>query len=89
MAACHRALKEYSEAVILYNQIVSGAPNTAAWAMLQIGFTQEQAGNKESAIRSFQLVCKNYPKDGHASQAHAHLQNQYKITVTLGGGTNE
>lgn len=89
MAACHRALKEYSEAVILYNQIVSGAPNTAAWAMLQIGFTQEQAGNKESAIKSFQLVCKNYPKDGHASQAHAHLQNEYKITVTLGGGTND
>ncbi|MEJ7594909.1 MAG: tetratricopeptide repeat protein [Planctomycetaceae bacterium] len=89
MAGCHRALKEYGEAVILYNQIVSGAPNSAAWAMLQIGFTQELAGNKESAIKSFQLVCKNYPKDGHASQAHAHLQTQYKITVTLGGATDE
>ncbi|MEO8494989.1 MAG: tetratricopeptide repeat protein [Planctomycetota bacterium] len=89
MAACHRALKEYGEAVSLYGQIVGGAPNSAPWAMLQIGYTQEQAGNKESAIKAFQLVCKNFPKDGHASQAHAHLQTEYKITVTLGGAKDE
>lgn len=89
MAACHRALKEYGEAVILYNQIIGGAPNSAAWAMLQIGYTHEQSGKKESAIRSFQQVCKNYPKDRYASQAHAHLQTKYKITVTLGGAKKE
>lgn len=89
MAGCHRALKEYSEAIILYNQIIGGAPKSAAWAMLQIGHTHEQAGNKESAIKSFQQVCKNYPKDRYASQAHAHLQTKYKITVTLGGGKDE
>lgn len=89
MAACHRALKEYGEAVILYNQIVGGAPNSAPWAMLQIGYTQEQAGKKEAAIKAFQQVCKNFPKDGHASQAHAHLQTEYKITVTLGGAKDE
>ena len=89
MAACHRALKDYKEAIILYGQIVGGAPNSAAWAMLQIGHTQEQAGNKELAIKAFQQVCKNYPKASYASQAHAHLQNKYKITVTLGGGTDK
>lgn len=89
MAACHRAMKEYGEAVTLYSQIVGGAPNSAPWAMLQIGYTQEQAGNKEAAIKSFQQVCKNFPKDGHASQAHARLQTEYKITVTLGGAKDE
>ena len=57
--------------------------------MLQIGYTQEQAGNKELAIKSFQQVCKSYPKASYASQAHAYLQNKYKITVTLGGGTDK
>lgn len=89
MASCHRAMKEYGEAVILYNQIVGGAPPSAAWAMLQIGYTHEQAGKKESAIRSFQQVCRNFPKDRHASVAHAHLQSKYKITVTLGGATDK
>ncbi len=85
MAGCHRALKEYGEAIVLYNQIVGGSESTAPWAALQIGYTLEQAGKKEQAIKQFQGVCQRYPKDGHASQAHAHLQNEYKITVTLGG----
>jgi tetratricopeptide (TPR) repeat protein len=89
MANCHRALKEYKEAIIMYNQVIGGAPKSGAWAMLQIGHTHEQAGNKESAIKSFQAVCKNYPQDRYASQAHAHLQTKYKITVTLGGGTDK
>ncbi|MBC8356761.1 MAG: tetratricopeptide repeat protein [Planctomycetes bacterium] len=89
MAACHRAMKDFGEAVILYNQVVGGAPNSAPWAMLQIGYTQEQAGKKEAAIRAFQQVCKNFPKDRYASQAHAHLQTKYKITVTLGGAKDE
>jgi tetratricopeptide (TPR) repeat protein len=89
MAACHRALKDYKEAIILYGQIVGGAPQSAPWAMLQIGYTQEQAGKKELAIRAFQHVCKSYPKASYASQAHAHLQDKYKISVTLGGGTNK
>lgn len=89
MANCHRALKEFGEAVILYNQIVGGAPTSAPWATLQIGYTHEQAGKKESAIRAFQQVCKNFPKDRYASQAHAHLQTKYKITVTLGGAKDE
>ena len=89
MAGCHRALKDYKEAIILYGQIVGGAPQSAAWAMLQIGHTQEQAGQKELAIKAFQQVCKSYPKASYASQAHAHLQNKYKITVTLGGATDK
>jgi tetratricopeptide (TPR) repeat protein len=85
MAGCHRRLKQYKEAVILYNQIIGGAPNSAPWAMLQIGYTRESAGQKEQAIKTFQQVCKRFPKRGEASQAHAHLQNKYKISVTLGG----
>ena len=61
----------------------------APWALLQIGYTHEQAGAKEKAIQSFQQVCKRFPKDGHASTAHAYLQDKYKITVTLGGAKDE
>lgn len=86
MAGCQRALKQYGEAIVLYNQIVGGSESMAPWAAIQIGYTFEDAGKKEQAIKQFQAVCQRYPKNGHASQAHAHLQNKYKITVTLGGG---
>ena len=89
MAMCHRRLKQYKEAVILYNQIIGGAPNSAPWALLQIGYTRESAGQKEQAIKTFQQVCKWFPKRGEASQAHAHLQNKYKISVTLGGSKKD
>ena len=89
MANCHRRLKQYKEAVILYNQIIGGAPNSAPWALLQIGYTREQAGQKEQAIKTFQQVCKRFPKLGEASRAHAHLQSKYKINVTLGGAKDE
>ncbi|MBM80669.1 MAG: hypothetical protein CMJ78_08760 [Planctomycetaceae bacterium] len=89
MAACHRRLKEYKEAIILYNQIIGGAPKSAAWALYEVARTQEAAGNKEKAILTFQQVCKRFPKDSYASRAHAHLQNTYKITVTLGGAKDE
>ena len=89
MAMCHRRLKEYKEAIILYNQIIGGAPKSAAWALYEVARTQEAAGNKERAILTFQQVCKRFPKDSYASRAHAHLQNQYKITVTLGGAKDD
>ena len=89
MADCHRRLKEYSEAIGLYGQIIGGSPQTAPWALLQIGYTHEQAGSKEKAIQAFQQVCKRYPKDGHASIAHALLQYKYGISVTLGGAKDE
>lgn len=88
MAWCNRQLKQYNEALILYNQILTHEPS-APWALLQIGYTHEEAGQKEQAIKSFQIVCKKFPKDAHASQAHAHLQNAYKISVTLGGAKDE
>jgi tetratricopeptide (TPR) repeat protein len=89
MADCHRRLKEYKEAIGLYGQIIGGSPATAPWALLQIGHTHEQAGSKEQAIQAFQSVCKRYPKDGHASLAHALLQDKYGISVTLGGAKDE
>jgi len=84
MAYCHRCMKEHDEAIVLYNQtkvVDSAAPE----ASLQIGFTYEEAGEKEKAIRTFQLTCKRYPKSDQASKSHAHLQNKYNINVTLGG----
>jgi tetratricopeptide (TPR) repeat protein len=88
MAWCHRQLKQFSEAIALYNQVASDS-NSAPWAMLQVAFTREEAGEKEPAIVAFQQVCKKFPKDGHASVAHAHLQQKYKISVTLGGAAEE
>lgn len=89
MADCHRRLKEYSEAIGLYGQIIGGSDSMAPWALLQIGYTHEQAGSKEKAIQAFQSVCKRFPKDSHASTAHAILQDKYGISVTLGGAKNE
>ena len=88
MASCHRKLKETNEAIVLYNQ-AKVAEKSAPEATLQIGFTYEEAGEKEKAIRTFQLTCKRYPKSDQASKAHAHLQNKYNINVTLGGAESE
>ena len=88
MANCHRKLKEQQEAITLYNQIKI-VEKSAPEASLQIGFTYEEAQDKEKAIRTFQLTCKRYPKSGQASKAHAHLQNKYNINVTLGGTEEE
>jgi TolA-binding protein len=54
-----------------------------------VAYTREEAGQTEMAIQSFQQVCKKFPKDQHASVAHAHLQQKYKISVTLGGANEE
>lgn len=88
MAWCHRQLKEWNESVILYNQVTSSAPD-APWALYQIAQVREAAGDNEAAIKAYQMVCKKFPKDGHAAQAHAHLQTKYKINVTLGGAAEE
>ena len=89
MASCHRRLKQYGEAVTLYNQIAGGDKAKAPNAMLQIGYTQEEANNSDKAIAAFKKVCRLFPKDPSASRAHAHLQNKYKLTVTLGGAKQD
>lgn len=88
MAWCHRQLKQPMEAILLYNQI-SSDKTSAPWALLQVAYTREESGQAEPAILAFQQVCKRYPKDQHASVAHAHLQQKYKISVTLGGAAEE
>ena len=88
MAWCHRHLKQYNEAVVLYTQVASD-PGSAPWALLQIAYTREEAGQAEQAIQMFQQVCKKFPTDGHASIAHTHLNNKYKIFLTLGGAKDE
>lgn len=88
MANCHRKIEEHREAITLYNQIKI-LEKSAPEASLQIGYTYEEAKDKEKAIRTFQLTCKRYPKSGQASKAHSHLQNKYKINVTLGGTEEE
>ncbi|QDU31297.1 tol-pal system protein YbgF [Anatilimnocola aggregata] len=88
MAWCHRHLKQYNEAIVLYTQVASDQAS-APWAMLQIGYTREEAGQSEQAIQMFQQVCKKFPSDGNASVAHTHLNNKYKIFLTLGGVKDE
>ena len=79
---------EQKEAIVLYNQC-KVVDNAAPAATLEIGFTYEEAKDKEKAIRTFQLTCKRYPKSPQASRAHSHLQNNYNINVTLGGTEEE
>lgn len=88
MARCHRQLKQYNEAVTLYGQAKADQAS-APDASLQIGYTYEEEGKADSAIKAFQQTCKVYPTSSQASQAHAHLQDKYKITVTLGGAKEE
>ena len=88
MAWCHRQLKEWNESIILYGQVTSSVPD-APWALFQIAQVREASGDKEAAIKAYQTVCKKFPKDGHAAQAHAHLQTKYKINVTLGGAAED
>ena len=89
MAYCHRRLKQYGEAVTLYNQIAGGDKSSAPWALIQVGYTEEEAKRNDKAIAAFKKVCKLFPKDQYASRAHAHLQNKYKLTVTLGGSKQD
>lgn len=88
MAHCHRRLKEYKEALVLYNG-AKADQKSAPEAAIQMGYTYEEAGQKENAIKTFQLTCRAHPKSGQASRAHAHLQNKYQINVTLGGAKDE
>ena len=85
MATAQRKLKQYDEAITLYRQIMAGYTSEAPQALLQIAYTQEEAERKEPAIKTFKQVCDRFPKNGEASRAHAHLNEKYKITVTLGG----
>lgn len=91
IADCYLRLKQYPRAIQQYKTIIGDKTLTASapQAQLNIAWTQEKAGKKESAIKAFQTVCKNYPKLKQASQAHAHLQSKYKINVTLGGSKDE
>ena len=87
MASCHRRLKQYKEALILYHQ-ARADKGAAPAATIHIGYTYEEYGQKQNAIKWFQQTCKLYPKNSRASQAHAHLQSKYKISVTLGGSND-
>lgn len=85
MALCQRALKQYQEAIGTYQQIVGAYESAAPGAMLQIGVTHGEAGNKEDAIAVLQQVCKRYPRTGESAQAHQFLNNKYGIRNTDGG----
>ena len=89
IAQCYRAMKQYKEAIGVYTQIVAGYEPQAPEAMLNIARTYEADGKPENAIKTLQTVCKKYPKSGQASTAHQHLNNVYKITVTMGGAKEE
>ena len=88
MAECHRHLKKWNEGLILLNQARSH-DNVADRAQHRIAQFYEMSGQKEKAIKSFQVTCKKYPKSRYASISHAHLQTKYGISVTLGGATDE
>lgn len=88
MAQCHRRLKEWTQAIQLYGQ-AKAHEGSGPEALIQIAYTYEDGGQKENAIKNFQLTCRTYPKTSQASRAHAHLQSKYDITVTLGGAKDE
>ncbi len=80
MAYCYRRLGDVKESVAMYQQVLAGAPQLAPWALLEIARTYEEGGQKDTAVKMFQQVCKRYPKSGEASQAQCaaarRVQNQ-------------
>jgi len=88
MAECNRHLKKWNEGLILLNQARSHE-EVADRAQHRIAQFYEMSGQKEKAIKSFQVTCKKYPKSRYASISHAHLQTKYGISVTLGGAKDE
>jgi TolA-binding protein len=92
MARANRNLKQHQEAINLYRQLIALASdkNTAGSAQYEVGMTYEEwdEAHKEDAIKAFKTVCDKYPTTASGSQAHAHLNDKYKITVTLGGAKN-
>ena len=89
MASCHRKIKQYSEAESLYKFIRAHHTGPAPTASIELGFTYEEWGKRESAIKVFQQTCKLFPKSRQASQSHSHLQSKYNINITLGGAKDE
>ncbi|MCE9567705.1 MAG: tetratricopeptide repeat protein [Planctomycetes bacterium] len=87
MASAHRQLKQYDEAIGMYRQVIAASTdeNTAGAMNMEISRTQEEAGKKEAAIATLKHVCEKYPQTASGSQAHARLNEVYKIPVTLGG----
>ena len=88
MAECNLKIKNWSETLIMLNQ-AKATEAVAPRAQLRIAQVYELWAKKEKAIKSYQTVCKQYPKTGQASQAHAHLQSKFGISVTLGGAKDE
>ncbi|MFP6855377.1 MAG: tetratricopeptide repeat protein [Opitutales bacterium] len=88
MAHCHRQLKKWKEAILLLRQAKSH-DNEGPKAQLLIAKYYEHAGQKENAIKSFQITCKSFPRSTQASEAHRLLQDNYGISVTLGGAIDE
>lgn len=88
MAYAQRQLKKFDEAIILYQQIMVTSPGSASSALYAIGTTHEEANRAEAAIKVFKQVCDKFPTTSEGSRAHSHLNDKYKITVTLGGAKN-
>lgn len=89
MASCHRKIKQYNEAESLYKFIRAHHTAPAPVASIELGYTYEEWGKRESAIKVFQQTCKLFPKSRQASQSHSHLQTKYNINITLGGAKDE
>jgi len=87
MAWANRQLKQYDEAIVLYRQIIAASTSNdlTSATYMDISRAQEEAGKKEDAIKTLKLICDKFPKTGSGSQAHARLNEVYKIPVTLGG----
>jgi len=85
MAAANRQLKQHDEAIALYRQVIAASAPHASSALLEIAYTQEEAGKKEDAIKTLKVICDKFPKTNEGSTAHTRLNDVYKIPVTLGG----
>jgi len=85
MAQANRNLNKYDDAKALYRQIVATDMGHASWAVLQLAYTHEEAGEREPAITMLKAVCAKFPTSGEASTAHVRLNSKYGIRITLGG----
>ena len=81
------ALKEYPEAVLLYEAALDGTPKTAE-IHYKLGLIyEEKIAVPVSAIHHFQRYLELAPKGAHAREAQKFLkEDQFKLSAALGNG---
>lgn len=92
IAECYRRMKEYEKAITQLREIVTVFRNQAPEAYRRITYIYHERRaerDMERCIAVCRRICRQFPKSGHCSWAHQHLEEAHKTTITGGGVKTE